>query len=738
MLNKKRNIELKEDEHHHNQHKKKKINEISKEEIQKEEIKTKELKRKGIKIEEFKTKKPKREGSKIEEEPKKVDSKKDEIKKELSQLEEPKRVDIKKDEIKKEESKVDEPKKVVSKKDEINKKESKADEPKEEYKIESKVIKKANTKNSIGITIEKKLQKFNTPETNLEKAEEMFTLFLKDEKSKIKTDKEKFKQIEKVIEICEINPKYNFYYLKYFDKVYDKNNKDDYNEDKEILAWSLTNEDYSKLYNSIQSNPINDIFELLNLCGDESKFSQKAKTITYHSYNIPLIKANEKFRENLYRHRISKISSSLQKKISYFKDIIVSMETKLKLIDINESNINLEIYLFILCLLDVNMEICKTWFETYFKQILTPKEQISINQRKNNFDIYLNYAANYRITVKDIEKDEFIIKNNFESITFTGRNYVLNNLITEFSYYSNTPLNILLKRNESFEYFSNKHTQIIDDEEIFLEFKNYFNLFIHSPLLKEVLRENHQYIIELIESNSFPGLFFDDEYVKSFPLYYLIGDGYTDKDIVISFITYFPIIIKNFGIIKTKEQYENIKNVFFLFDVCYKFITSLHEILIHLCYGYINYITEGKIGSKSPKSSKNKNKLSNETQIYEDGGKYFEELLFGTKFETINLQLIYTLLNGEYLNKTLEEFKNNLKLEFDPLQIKMQGLFGKILRKYKIDFTLFEYSSTIGNMRKRKNDFLVVPFCKCLGDPFYNIRPKLFRKDIIKKRKLHS
>ena len=384
------------------------------------------------------------------------------------------------------------------------------------------------------------------------------------------------------------------------------------------------------------------------------------------------------------------------------------------------------------------MEICKTWFETYFKQILTPKEQISINQRKNNFDIYLNYAANYRITVKDIEKDEFIIKNNFESITFTGRNYVLNNLITEFSYYSNTPLNILLKRNESFEYFSNKHTQIIDDEEIFLEFKNYFNLFIHSPLLKEVLRENHQYIIELIESNSFPGLFFDDEYVKSFPLYYLIGDGYTDKDIVISFITYFPIIIKNFGIIKTKEQYENIKNVFFLFDVCYKFITSLHEILIHLCYGYINYITEGKIGSKSPKSSKNKNKLSNETQIYEDGGKYFEELLFGTKLETINLQLIYTLLNGEYLNKTLEEFKNNLKLEFDPLQIKMQGLFGKILRKYKIDFTLFEYSSTIGNMRKRKNDFLVVPFCKCLGDPFYNIRPKLFRKDIIKNRKLHS
>ena len=65
-------------------------------------------------------------------------------------------------------------------------------------------------------------------------------------------------------------------------------------------------------------------------------------------------------------------------------------------------------------------------------------------------------------------------------------------------------------------------------------------------------------------------------------------------------------------IVGSGTQYENLKNLFFLFNVCYKFITSLHEILIHLCYGYINYITEGKIGSKSPKSSKNKNKLSNE------------------------------------------------------------------------------------------------------------------------------
>ena len=38
--------------------------------------------------------------------------------------------------------------------------------------------------------------------------------------------------------------------------------------------------------------------------------------------------------------------------------------------------------------------------------------------------------------------------------------------------------------------------------------------------------------IELIECNCFGGLFYNDEYIKTLPIYDLIADGYTDKDIV--------------------------------------------------------------------------------------------------------------------------------------------------------------------------------------------------------------
>ena len=91
-------------------------------------------------------------------------------------------------------------------------------------------------------------------------------------------------------------------------------------------------------------------------------------------------------------------------------------------------------------------------------------------------------------------------------------------------------------------------------------------MFIHSPLIKEVLKQNHEVIIELIESNAFPGLFFDSEYVKAVPLCDLLADGYTDKDLIVSFISYYPSVIEDFGIINTKEQYQNLKNVVYLFS----------------------------------------------------------------------------------------------------------------------------------------------------------------------------
>ena len=111
-----------------------------------------------------------------------------------------------------------------------------------------------------------------------------------------------------------------------------------------------------------------------------------------------------------------------------------------------------------------------------------------------------------------------------------------------------------------------------------------------------------------------------------------------------------------------------------------------------------------------------------------------EELLFGRDFKTINLQLIYCLLGGEYLNKALKEFQDDLKEKFEPSKVKQKGLFGKIIKKYKIDFLSFQYSATIGNMRQKTKNFLFAKRGKIIGNNFGNISTPFFRKDILNKK----
>ena len=78
-----------------------------------------------------------------------------------------------------------------------------------------------NTQNIIKLAIDNKIQKFYTPEINLEKAEEKFKIFLKMKNSRIISDRDKLKTLNEILEICEINPEYNYYYLKYYQKCFD-------------------------------------------------------------------------------------------------------------------------------------------------------------------------------------------------------------------------------------------------------------------------------------------------------------------------------------------------------------------------------------------------------------------------------------------------------------------------------------------------------------------------------------
>ena len=96
------------------------------------------------------------------------------------------------------------------------------DEPK--LKLETSIkpsLPILNTHNIIRLTIDNNIQKFYTPETNLEKVEEKFKIFLKKKNSRIISDKDKLETLNEILEICEINPEYNYYYLKYYQKCFD-------------------------------------------------------------------------------------------------------------------------------------------------------------------------------------------------------------------------------------------------------------------------------------------------------------------------------------------------------------------------------------------------------------------------------------------------------------------------------------------------------------------------------------
>ena len=126
------------------------------------------------------------------------------------------------------------------------------------------------------------------------------------------------------------------------------------------------------------------------------------------------------------------------------------MKEKFNKIDPNEKNMNIEIYLFLLCLFEITSDISSIWFEAFFKQILAPLNQINEGQKVNDAIIYSNKNTNSNLIVKDINKDEFIIRNKFESQTIKGSDYIFDKLISEFSSNPNLPLKIILKRNESF------------------------------------------------------------------------------------------------------------------------------------------------------------------------------------------------------------------------------------------------------------------------------------------------
>ena len=187
----------------------------------------------------------------------------------------------------------------------------------------------------------------------------------------------------------------------------------------------------------------------------------------------------------------------------------------------------------------------------------------------------------------------------------------------------------------------------------------------------------------------------DDKYLKSIPLFDFAGSGYTNKDLLVSFISGLPFLIYRYDVPKTLEEYENLKGVVFLFNVGMKTITTLHELIIHLCFGYLNYLTEGKISHESPKKG---NKISTR-----DSGLFFEQLLFGVQYGPITLNDILVILNGDCFD-SLENLQKNLGKDFSPNKFKAKSkLLKLIIEEYSIDLKKLKNANEIYSTMKSSN-----------------------------------
>ena len=222
-------------------------------------------------------------------------------------------------------------------------------------------------------------------------------------------------------------------------------------------------------------------------------------------------------------------------------------------------------------------------------------------------------------------------------------------------------------------------------------FISYIKFFIKSNTVKQLLNNNEYYknIETLLSNDNFVDEMLGETHFRFLPFY---GSknyyGYTNKDLMMSFINSVPEVPESLNIVNENENITNLFNICLLFSIWVKFVISLHEFIIHLIYGYLHYFSNKKLDSISFKE-----KIDNN-----DGGFHFERLLKGdTKFQSLNLNIIITLLDGVSCTKDLSEFREHFESKIDIDNIieknkkkQFKGFLGDFLKSYPIDFNYFK------------------------------------------------
>ena len=281
-------------------------------------------------------------------------------------------------------------------------------------------------------------------------------------------DLNKKKAINKIIQKNNINP--NIIKLFLQNNLQTKKNFD-------YLKEALTSKQYKSLYkNKRRSNPFETILLFFdNLIKNKSNNSLM-KNASFIGYNIPFIYGIERVRMNYYLYLLKdkniQFSKSFINDLLSFQNFFNYLKTLNSEEECDKNEINMIFYQFILEITQV----------IYNKRINVIKIPTIYNKVNPNFIEYKDYKKNSLIVkeedsyLKKRDNFNYIVSNGIETKNINEKNYNLELLADDLINYTSYPLNLLLYRNESINYYYSQGKNFMEREgdSLFKQFKKYF------------------------------------------------------------------------------------------------------------------------------------------------------------------------------------------------------------------------------------------------------------------------
>ena len=495
------------------------------------------------------------------------------------------------------------------------------------------------------------------------------------------------REISKIIQKNNISPNIIFLFLKKY-----------FNEKKNFvhLKEALTSSQYKSLYKNKRSNPYETILLFFENIIKEKNNSSLIKDVDFIGYNIPFIYGIERVRMNYYlfllKDKIIQVSKFFKNDLSCFQDYFNYLKTLNSEEQCDKDEINIIFYQFILEITEV----------IYQKSMINVTKIPNIYNKLNpNFIEYKAYKKNsFIVKANDsyLQKENninYIISNGIETKNISEKNYNLELLSDELKIYTTYPLNLLLYRNESINYYYSQNKNFMEREgkSLFKQFKKYFFEFIKSKSFMEVLsKPEYKNVKEFILNKNIKHILLNQKYLKFIPFLSKLYGGFTNKDILLTVITAYPSLVELLPEGYNINKYEDIKNFCLLMSIAEKFILLLHEQIIPFIYGYLYQINHNKSMNISPKRLLKKgNKGKDDDEFLRVGGYYLEKQLFGGVINKLKITNVIVLFDGIAINKTNEQFKQKFNGEFNKKELRKMikncsGFLKYFLKEFPIDF----------------------------------------------------